>query len=216
MSDDGLLMDQASARLTGALRSGAIRSGQFLSLSMLVEALGLPLAAVREAVKRAESLGFVTVLPKRGVQVMEADAATTRACMDLRAVLDTEGARRLIAAGLPDLAPLRTSHRTLIARATRGEPGLAPVAIEVDLGLHGFLASGLAGNPLLRDAYEANRIRVAIIQNTRAFLPDRIVPAMEEHLAIMDALESGVFDRVAAAIRTHYRQTLRWWGIDEG
>ena len=74
--------------------------------------LDLPLAATREAVKRADVNGLVRVLPKRGVLVMDASAKVTRDCMDLRALLDAEGARRLIAAGptLP-LAALRAEPR---------------------------------------------------------------------------------------------------------
>ena len=58
-----------------------------------------------------------------------------------------------------------------------------------------------------------NRDRIAVIQNTRAFLPDRIVPAMREHLAIIDAVERRDAEAAVAAIAEHYRTTLRWWGI---
>ena len=52
-----------------------------------------------------------------------------------------------------------------------------------------------------------------MIQNTRPFLPDRIVPAMREHLAIIDALEARDAEATVAAIAEHHRITLRWWGI---
>ena len=98
----------------------------------MVELIELPLAATREAVKRADVDGLVRVLPKRGVLVMEATAKVTRDCMDLRAILDAEGARRLIASGgaLP-LAELRASHQALIADAERSmTPELPARAIE--------------------------------------------------------------------------------------
>ena len=57
----------------------------------LVELLDLPLAATREAVKRADVNGLVRVLPKRGVLVMDASAKATRDCMDLRRLLDARG-----------------------------------------------------------------------------------------------------------------------------
>ena len=50
-----------------------------------------------------------------------------------------------------------------------------------------------------------NRDRIAVIQNTRAFLPDRIVPAMREHLAIIEALERRDAEAAVAAIALHYR-----------
>ena len=85
-------------------------------------------------------------------------------------------------------------------------------AIEVDLSLHDAL-SGWLDNPLAAEVYRVNRDRIAVIQNTRAFLPDRIAPAMREHLAIIDALERRDADTAVAAIAEHCRMTLRWWGI---
>ena len=117
---EALMADQAYDRLIAALRDGALAAGQFVSMPGLVELLDLPLAATREAVKRADVNGLVRVLPKRGVLVMEASTEATRDCMDLRALLDQEGARRLIAARaeLP-LAALRASHLALIEDAER-------------------------------------------------------------------------------------------------
>ncbi len=212
--DAEFLADRAYARLIGLFRSGAVGSGQFLSMPGLVDLLELPLAATREAVKRADTHGLVSIVPKRGVLVMEASPRATRDAIDLRAVLDQEGARRLIAVGaaLP-LDELRASHRALLEDAERAmTPELPRRAVLTDLSLHDALSTGL-DNPLMADIYQVNRDRVAVIQNTRPFLPDRIVPAMREHLAIIDALERRDVDATVAAIAEHYRTTLRWWGI---
>lgn len=209
-----LMADLAYGRLVAILRQGRLASGQFVSMPGLVDMLDLPIAATREAVKRANVNGLVEVLPKRGVLVMEASAAATRDCMDLRALLDQEGARRLVAAGtdLP-LAALRASHEALIAEADREmTPDLPRRAVETDLSLHDVLGAGLA-NPLAAESYRVNRDRIAVIQNTRPFLPDRIVPAMREHLVIIDALERRDAEAAVTAIAVHYRLTLRWWGI---
>jgi DNA-binding GntR family transcriptional regulator len=211
---EALMADQAYERLVAHLRGGALAAGQFVSMPGLVDLLDLPLAATREAVKRGYVNGLVRVLPKRGVMVMSADREATRNCMDMRAVLDQEGARRLIAARaeLP-LAALRKSHMALIEDAERAMTADLPRrAVETDLSLHDLLSTGL-GNPLLAEAYRVNRDRIAVIQNTRPFLPDRIVPAMREHLAIIEALEARDAEAAVAAIAEHYRITLRWWGI---
>lgn len=209
-----LLADRAYGRLIEMLRAGRLGSGQFVSMPGLVELLDMPLAATREAVKRADVNGLVEVLPKRGVLVMSAGPEVTRHCLDLRALLDQEGARRLVDAGreLP-LAALRASHEALLA-AAGGEmsPELPRRAIAVDLSLHDALARGL-DNPLAAEAYAVNRDRIAVIQNTRPFLPDRIVSAMQEHLDIIGALERRDAAAAVAAIRLHYRNTLRWWGV---
>lgn len=211
-----LQSDQAFAALLVALREGRLRSSEFRAMPDLAEVLGFPLAATREAVKRAEEQSLVMILPKRGVMIMEAGPDTTRACMDMRATLEAEGVRRLLARGRPDLTQLRTMHEELLAEA-RTHPGadLSRRALAIDLSLHDSMATGL-DNPFLRQAYEANRNRITIIQNVRAFLPDRVVPAMEEHLAIINAIDSGNPEVAVAEIWRHLRQTLRWWGVPHG
>lgn len=211
-----LMSDEAYARLVAALRDGSLASGQFVSMPGLVELLDLPLAATREAVKRADVNGLVRILPKRGVLVMEASPKVTRDCIDLRTVLDAEGARRFVRnAGSLPLAELRASHETLIDEAlARMTPELPARAILTDLSLHDALATGLA-NPITSEVYAVNRDRIAVVQNTRAFLPDRIVPAMQEHLGIIEALERRDADAAVRAIWIHARSTLRWWGILE-
>lgn len=211
---EALMADQAYDRLISMLREGTLASGQFVSMPGLVDMLDLPIAATREAVKRANVNGLVEVLPKRGVLVMAASSAATRGCMDLRAILDAEGARRAVAAGVDlPLAELRASHEALVAAAEREmTPELPRRAVLTDISLHDALATGLA-NGYATDAYRVNRDRIAVIQNTRPFLPDRIVPAMREHLAIIAALERRDAEAAVAAIAFHYRQTLRWWGI---
>lgn len=212
--DGQLLADRALFALQEALQQGDLREGQFLSMPQLVEILGFPLAAVREAVKQASAQGLLVTLPKRGVQVMEAHAGTIRDCLDFRMALDQEGARRRIAReDLAGLEALRAQHQDMLERVRQpAAGGLPPIAIAVDLSLHDYLAEGL-DNRHLENAYTANRLRIGIIQNSRPFLQVRIASAMEEHLAIMDALEAGDAAAAAEAIRHHCEQTLHWWGV---
>ena len=214
MPEDKMLNTQAQLSLTEALRRGDLRAGQFLSMPQLVGILGYPLAAVREAVRHAGASGWLDIIPKRGVQVLEARPETIRDTLDARMALDQEGARRRIAAaaldGLPDL---RTSHQALLAEARgQGEPELSSRAIGIDLSLHDYLADGLC-NPLLRAAYEANRVRMAIFQRVRPFVQERIKSAMQEHLAIISALECRDADAAVAAIAHHCDRTRHWWGV---
>jgi DNA-binding GntR family transcriptional regulator len=211
---DAPLAHQAHQALITALRGGQIRGGAFLSMAMLVDILALPLAAVREAVKLAEAGGLVTVLPKRGVVVMDAGPEITRECLEVRAIFDAEGARRLIEGNVPlPLSRLRDDHESLRDEALKAvTPDVQRRAILTDLSLHDALASGV-GLKLAQRIYDDNRNRIAIIQNQRPFLADRIVSAMEEHLAIITALENRDADAAVGAIGDHLTNTLRWWGV---
>ena len=200
--------------LLQALREGKLRPGAYFSMPDIVEELGFPIAAIREATRHAELQSMLKILPKRGVTVMDAGPQITRHCMDMRATLDKEGARRmLLQERKARLNQLRNSHLDLIRRVEQSARFLPPAeAISVDLSLHDFLAESL-DNPFLRQSYEENRNRISIIQNSRPFLQDRIVPAMEEHLKIIAALEVGDVACAITAIDIHLAQTLRWWGI---
>ncbi|WP_415182270.1 GntR family transcriptional regulator [Phaeovulum sp.] len=209
-----LLNERAYQALVTQLRDGRLTSGSFMSIPMLVDRLEMPIAAVRDAVKRAEVSGLFTVIPKRGVMVMDSGAQTTRECLELRAMFDGEGARRLIEENrdIP-LASLRAAHECLRDDAlAKPTSQLSLRAIETDLSLHDALATGL-NSALATRLYAENRDRIAVIQNTRAFLPDRIVSAMDEHLAIVAALETRDVDAARSAIRNHLQSTLRWWGV---
>lgn len=214
-ADGSLIAERAYRALIGRLQDGGLASGQFMSMPMLGEMLGFPIAAVREAVKRADTLGLVSVLPKRGVVMMSADAETTRHCLDLRAILDAEGARRAARNGAsgPGLAEIEAAHRELLARVRQApDSDLSREAIATDLSLHDWLGARI-DNPLVAEVYAVNRHRVAIIQNTRPFLPDRIASAMEEHLLVIEALHRRDAGAAVAAVDHHHRQTLRWWGV---
>lgn len=214
MPEDKLLNTRAQLSLTEALRRGDLRSGQFLSMPQLVGILGYPLAAVREAVRHAGASGWLDIIPKRGVQVLEARPETIRDTLDARMVLDQEGARRRIGRdALDGLDDLRARHQTLLAEtAGSGDPELSARAIGIDLSLHDYLAQGLE-NPLLRAAYEENRVRMAIFQRVRPFVQERIRSAMQEHLAIIAALEARDARAAVDAVAYHCARTCHWWGV---
>ena len=208
------LREQAFSRLRELLIGGGLRPGQFVSMPDLVRELGLPLAPVREAVKRAEALALMTVVPKRGAFVMDATPETIRHTFDLRAILDQEGARRLaLRHDAQAVETLREAHREVF-EAAHGTitPALQQQAKEVDWCMHQTLADAL-DNPIACELYAANRDRIAILQHARPLLPDRIRPAMAEHLAILDCIAARDADAAAAAVRAHCAQTLRWWGL---
>lgn len=212
---EGLLMaDKAFLALRALLTGGDLRAGQFVSMPDLMRTLDMPMAPVREAVKRAESLALVRVLPKRGVAVMEASPALIRDCFHLRTILDQEGARELVRTGAGNrLDGLRESHQRVLDAANEGiTPALQQEAMQVDWDLHTALSEAL-GNDSAREIYARNRDRISVMQHSRPLLPDRIIPAMGEHLAILDAVAGGDENAAAAAVRDHFRQTLRWWGI---
>ena len=209
-----LLADQAFLAFRELLFRNEVRAGQLVSIAELVEKTGFPLAPVREAVKHAESSGLVRILPKRGVLVIEPTADTIQSCFHLRSMMDQEGAR--MQAEHLDAAPmraLREEHAAVRAQALQGiTPELQQWAMAVDWKLHLALASAL-NNPLAADVYGSNHDRITVLQQSRRLLPERIVPAMDEHLCIIDAILARRGADAMQAVRDHLAGTLRWWGL---
>ncbi|WP_368646753.1 GntR family transcriptional regulator [Castellaniella ginsengisoli] len=209
-----LLADQSFLAFRDLLFRGEVRAGQLVSISELMEKTGFPLAPVREAVKHAESTGLVRILPKRGVLIIEPTPDTVRSCFHLRCMLDQEGAR-ILAARLADapMQALREEHAAVRNQALEGiTPELQQWAMAVDWKLHRALAGSL-DNPLAAQVYASNHDRITVLQQSRRLLPERIIPAMDEHLRIIDAVLAGREEDAMRAVRAHLAGTLRWWGI---
>ncbi len=209
-----LLADQSFLAFRDLLFRGEVRAGQLVSISELMEKTGFPLAPVREAVKHAESTGLVRILPKRGVLIIEPTPDTVRSCFHLRCMLDQEGAR-ILAARLAEapMQALREEHAAVRNQALEGiTPELQQWAMAVDWKLHRALAGSL-DNPLAAQVYASNHDRITVLQQSRRLLPERIIPAMDEHLRIIDAVLAGREEDAMRAVRAHLAGTLRWWGI---
>lgn len=210
-----LLADQAFLAFKALLFQGEVRAGQLVSVSELVERSGLPLAPVREAVKHAESVGLVQILPKRGVLIIEPTPDTIQACFHLRCMMDQEGARVLSTRPLIEmLEPLRDEHEAVRSKASQGDMNLSLQrwAMRVDWKLHLALSAAL-DNRLAQRVYASNHDRITVLQLSRGFLPERVIPAMDEHLHIIDAILAGREEESMQAVRRHFAGTMRWWGV---
>jgi GntR family transcriptional regulator, rspAB operon transcriptional repressor len=209
-----LLGDQAYFTLKQLLTTGEIRAGEFMSIADLSARIGLPIAPIRDAVKKAEAMGLLQVLPKRGIIVLSGTPKLIDECFRLRAIFDQEGARLLARTKTNrDLHSLRARHVAVLTAARKNMSAqLQREALEVDWELHAQL-SAAHRNDSVAAIYEQNRDKLAILQSSRPFLPDRLIPAMKEHLAIIDAIMEGDESKAAKLVGLHLTQSLRWWGI---
>ena len=71
------------------------------------------------------------------------------------------------------------------------------------------------GNPLISEIYRVNSLRVRLIRLERAMLSeDALLPAMQEHLWFIDALERRDPSEVAARLTHHIESAhLRVLGL---
>jgi DNA-binding GntR family transcriptional regulator len=110
-----------------------------------------------------------------------------------------------------DLAAVKDAHLRIVRRARKGpiDSALLTDAQTVDWGLHDLMIDAL-GNALISEMYRVNSLRVRLIRLDRAMLSeDALLPAMEEHLWFIDALERRDAGEATARLTHHIESAHR-------
>lgn len=199
------LRDRAYSRFTERLLARDIRPGQFVSQRELVEITGMPLGAIREAIPRLEAEGLITTVPQRGLQVAQVDLSLIRNAFQFRLFLERE-AIMLFARQASDatITAHRDAHLAIIARAKAGErETLIADAEATDRELHETIIDHL-DNDIISKAFRANWIKIKLIrQDETRLYADLVVPVMQDHMAVIDALVARDATGAAAAMTQH-------------
>jgi DNA-binding GntR family transcriptional regulator len=192
-----------------------IRPGQFVSQRELVQLLDMPLGAVRELIPRLEAEGLLRTVPQRGLQIAHVDLKLIHNAFQLRAMLEREAALHFVqSVSDADLADIEQAHLDVVHQAEAGPitDALLTQATSVDWGLHDLMIDTL-GNELISQTYRINSLRVRLIHLERSTLSAEVLlPAMQEHLNLIDALKSrdpaSVASKVAFHIHSAHQRVL--------
>lgn len=191
------------------LRQRAYAPGQFLSESMLATELGVSRTPVREAVQRLAQEGVVTVIPKRGIMVAALTLDAVEEVYALREVLEGLAARlcavRAASAGIVERL------EAILAR-TAEAPDDIDVLTALDHEFHAEIANG-AANGRLASLLENMRDADLLQQYGLRDAPHRAryrVASLNEHRAVVDAIDAREADEAEAAMREHCRSAARF------
>lgn len=205
-----LTQETLSNRVTEALSeqilSGRLAPGQRVDLGYLASKWEVSVTPVRDAAKQLEALGFLKVLPRRGVFVAELSAKEVKDIFDLRAALETAAVRL----ATPRI-PKAEAEKALKLYVKAGE---APMGKErdrllpkVDLLVH-TMALTFCDNPRLQKMMEGIRDMVRWCQSTIILhLNEPFLTTLPEHIAICEAICAGDAERAASAMHTHIENT---------
>jgi DNA-binding GntR family transcriptional regulator len=188
--------------------------GEVIEERKLAAALDVSRTPLRNAMSRLLGEGVLSRLSNGAPTVHETSVAEFLEILHVRRVLESEAAA-LAAGRVPaaTLGDLRRRLRAIIARArARKEEHWT-----LDDELHDVIAD-CAGNRTLAQMISAARRRARLCNIER--VPGRLIPACEEHLAIIDALGSSEGgDAARAAMAAHLdnvrRNFLRGLGVPE-
>lgn len=172
--------------------------GTIINEVQICEQLGISRTPVREAISRLESEGFIKVLPKKGIYVIDISLNDVMQIFQVRLEIEPF-TLRLAAPRLPREELLAFRER-IVKNDTEVHDGF-----RLDAALHLFFIEH-CGNRFLIDMMrqvfaQNNRVTISTHQNEAA-LNEQL---QKEHLALIDLMLEGRVEEATAAMETHIR-----------
>lgn len=202
----------AYQRFKEALFSRRIPIGATVSQGELAELLQVQTGALREAMQLLEKEGFLTVLPRSGIRIVKPDMSHLKDCFQMRRVLEGEAVRRFAErATMEELSGWRARHEGIIELARGGtvESALIKRSAEVDQAFHLALAESTR-NPLMISAHAHMMEQIGVIRLDNMYMLSSlaIIQTMQEHLAVIAALEAQDPEAAVAAMDAHLARAM--------
>lgn len=192
--------------LSAEILSGRLQPGHRVDLGHYATLWDVSITPVRDAAKQLESLGFLKVLPRRGVFVTELTAKEVKDIFDLRIALEGT-AIRLATPRIPRAEAERALRLYLKAGETPPGKERERLLPKIDLLIH-TLAWQHCDNPRLQRMIEGIGDLVKWCQKTIILkLNEPFLTTLPEHVAICEAVCAGDAERAAAAMHRHLSLT---------
>lgn len=182
-SSDGVV-----ASLREAILSRVLQPGQQFAEEDFAKAFGVSRTPVREAVLRLEAEGLVERLSRRGLVINQISPEEVLEIYEVRIALDALAAELASTAITPpEVAELRWINDRMHAA---GEDDDYEEMARLNLEFHDLMARASRNSFLIRMVREVHN-RVRRFSSTTFAYPARWQTAVEEHHAILSALEQG-------------------------
>lgn len=196
---------QAYSDVRRLIIDGTLPMGSKLIVRELEERLRLSATPIKSALAALERDGFLVTESHRGYYVPTVTIDDMRDIYDLREVLDGKAALRL--AGRPDRSEAVAELRSLLEQQReRAVSGDTAAYTEVDVEFHRQLWHAAGNNRLARVADNLiGQLRFGTASSST--VPGRMPCAVEEHEAILDAVDDGDGVRAEYLAREHVRRS---------
>jgi DNA-binding GntR family transcriptional regulator len=193
--------ERAYQHLKQRILSREYAGGSLLTEGEVADAVGVSRTPVREAMLRLAAEGLLRLYPKRGALVVSVTAEEVRDILEARELLETHAVELVLDVAddalVKELAGHLAEMRTFAA--ARDVPGF----IQADRDFHrAMVAAG--GNDILTKLYDTLRDRQLLMGAVlMRGAPGRIASAVDEHAAILAAVEAGDRTGLRAAVMHH-------------
>jgi len=194
------LHDTVVGRLRDLIVEGTLVPGARIAERQLCEGLGVSRTPLREALKVLASEGLVELLPNRGARVARLDGR------DIEDMFQVMGALEALAGTLActhiseaELAEIAALHYEMLAQYTRR---LLPEYFRLNQAIHAAIVAA-ARNPILAATYQSLAARIRRARYLANLSEERWRHAVEEHEAILQALQARDGIRLARLLADH-------------
>ncbi len=189
-------------RLRDLVVEGTLMPGTRIAERQLCESLGISRTPLREALKVLASEGLVELLPNRGARVARLDERDIENMFQvmgaLEALAGTLACARISEAELAEIAAL---HYEMLAQYTRR---LLPEYFRLNQAIHAAIVAA-ARNSILTATYQSLAGRIRRARYLANLSEERWRHAVEEHEAILQALQARDGPRLAQQLADHLR-----------
>ncbi len=199
------LRDVIFETLRKAIISGDIKPGERLMEVSLAEQMGVSRTPVREAIRRLEAEGLVTMVPRKGTHVSELSSK------DIIDVLEVRGALDKLATSLAakrvqpqQIRALESIHRQFISCVEKGN---MEGAIRKDIEFHDaiYAASGNSRLIGVLSSLKEHVYRFRVIYLRDLNIAEHVE---QEHQQILDALKEHNEELAAKISEQHIRNQM--------
>lgn len=195
-----------------ALVEGRLKLGQTLKQEELCEVLGMSLSPMRETTTLLEAEGLIAVRRRIGIVIFYPDVKFVGNTFQLRGLLEREGLQKFARTVDPAwIAKSRADHHAIIDYVrTVNDPATyrEPVRL-LERDFHDVFIAALE-NHQINTIYQRLNQKMFLIRliNMEAVGPDNTIQSMQEHLAILDALERRDSEGAVQALDKHLKGVL--------
>lgn len=196
-------VDRAYSTVKDGIISGRYQGGTRITEQEVVAASGVSRTPAREALRRLQSEGLVDFTPNLGAVVTAWTGADADEVFDLRAMLESYGARRAARhATAEQLAELRRLAEAQYRESVERQAGYLERISDLNSRFHHALQDA-SGSPRLRRCLTSLIEAPLVMKTFNMYSPEDLARSAQHHMEICSALESRDPDWAASVMSSH-------------
>ncbi len=191
---------QVYSALRDAIVSGKLRPGERIVEDRICMELGVSRSPLREALRKLEGEGLVSILPRRGAVVTELTHGEQLELFAVREAL--EGLAAHLAASQITPVELAELEDVCLAMEQCIEARDMPTVVALNTQFHELIAKA-SRNRWVREFLVSIRAQTRRLYRSSLEKPDRALESVAEHRLVIESLRRGDGSRAEALARRH-------------